>query len=344
MAPAPMNTLVRKILLPVLMLTQLSSPGRALAGWLNRAPSVSLESVQKLFDGRKYEDVIKQLSESNIHKMRRKDIVVAYTLLGGSYQQREQTDKAIGVFQLAVELFPKDINVLSHLAGLLHTVELDDRARPLYERILAIHPNNAAAHLGLAEIERAQGNLEEALEHYGRCLEEWTQNAAVWLAYAQVLAEKQNFNAASAALQESIALQPGSVDSLSTLALFQYLQGLKSQAHETLRSAIAQAPDRGDFLLRHSLWLLEEGDLEASLSQAQRALRLSPQDPLGLWIRGVIALRRYNKATARRDLELAASKHREAPFIARIATAMILKMDWGASGEAPPLLDSREYR
>ncbi|MFX9630925.1 tetratricopeptide repeat protein, partial [Acinetobacter baumannii] len=78
-----------------------------------------------------------------------------FALLGQSYERMGRIEEALRVSQLAQGLYPDDIDILSDLAELLHRSQLDDRARPYYLRVLKIHPNNAMANRGLAEIERS---------------------------------------------------------------------------------------------------------------------------------------------------------------------------------------------
>src|SRR5581483_1961137 len=89
-----------------------------------------------------------------------------YLMLGTSFQRTGQLDKALGVYQVGVKLFPRDLRLLTELGSLLHAAGLEEQAEPLFKKVISIHPNNAAAQLGLAEINHALGFLDVSAEHY----------------------------------------------------------------------------------------------------------------------------------------------------------------------------------
>lgn len=285
-----------------------------------------LEPVQTLFEAKHYDQVILRLQGQSVENLSRQYQPQAYLLLGLSYAREGKIDKALGVLQLTVQLFPGDINALSALADLLHREELDDRAKPLYERVLGIHPNNTNAHLGLAEIEHSQGFLERSIDHYKRCLAVLPKDPAVWRAYAAVLSERLDYAEAIAAIKQSLNLDPADAHSLESLALFQHRDGLFAQADQTLRRAIDATEEKTPFRLERALWLLEANDLDKSSRETQRVLQDSPGNPLGRWILASIALRRGEREVAIQNLRSAASNDVQFPFIASTAQAMLERL------------------
>jgi tetratricopeptide (TPR) repeat protein len=313
------ETFMKRMFFPVIILILCAAAVRA-APMLRQNP---LEAVQTLFEAKNYDQVILRLQSQGIENISQQYQPQAYLLLGLSYARQGKFDKALGVLQLAVQLFPGDINALSALADLLHHEELDDQAGPLYERVLRIHPNNANAQLGLAEIAHSQGFLERSIDHYEHCLIEWSKDPTVWRAYAVVLSERLDYPKAIAAIKRSLNLDPNNAQSLESLALFQHREGLYSQADQTLRQAITVSENKTPFRLERALWFLEENDLDGSLRETQRALQDSPENPLGHWIRASIALRREEREVAVQNLRLAASSGMQFPFIAATSQAML---------------------
>ncbi|MEI8191667.1 MAG: tetratricopeptide repeat protein [candidate division NC10 bacterium] len=235
---------------------------------------------------------------------------------------------ALATYQLAEGFYPKDINILSDLAYLLHRVELDDRARPFYERVLKIHPNNAAAHMGLGEILYKQGLLESAQRHFESALVEWKSNETIWREYAQVLGERRDWGGAIRAIQRALALQENA-SSMEALAVFQRHIGAPA-GYATLRRACDLTGKSGkaaDIKLRLGLWLLEDGRLDESLQEAQAVLSERPEEPLALWLMASVKLRQGRLDEARRDLASAAQAGRSSQFVARTAAAMLRQME-----------------
>ena len=131
------------------------------ASWRTAGPS-KLDEAQKLFAAGRFRDAAARLNDEAFQQLGSRDAPRAYELLGQSQERLGKPDAALRTYQTGVALFPKDLNLLTELGYLLHHAALDDQARPIYERILAIHPNNAAAHLGLGETERTLGFFDRA--------------------------------------------------------------------------------------------------------------------------------------------------------------------------------------
>ncbi|MFH1726140.1 MAG: tetratricopeptide repeat protein [Elusimicrobiota bacterium] len=286
-----------------------------------------LELQRELLTAGEYETVIAQLSAASIRELPRRRRAEAYDLLGESYVRLGDLSHALQTYQLAEGLFPKDINILSGLANLLHRSDLDDRARPLYERVLEIHPNNANANLGLAEIRRRQGFLARSQEHYEKALGEkgWDRNPGIWRDYAEVLADRQSFKRATEAVHKSLELRYD-VDSLLSLARFQRRQGLRAEAYAKLSEAIREAPEHHDLRLQNALWLLEDARWEDAGAIADAVLDGEPSHALARWVRASIRLRLGDTKGARADLAVAAGAARRHPFIAETSRAMLREL------------------
>lgn len=282
----------------------------------------ALDGIERLFASGLYEDVSISLEGNLIQKIRKGRRARAYELLGLSYEMQGRLDRALAVYQLAEGLYPENLVILNRLARLLHRIELDVRARPVYERLLRIHPNNADGNLGLAEILRGQGLLEASARHYRKALKEFDKDPAVWRDYAEVLADRQDFVEATKAIQRSLELR-FDVDSLLDLALFERRQGQRAQSMKTLRNAAAGAPQRSDLKLRLALWMIEDGDHDGALEAAGSVLRDVPGHPLARWTRARVHIARGRPEEARRDLEAAAQAERTSPFIASAAKALL---------------------
>jgi len=279
-----------------------------------------LEAVEALFEAQDHAGVIQALSGERIREFPRKARPRAYDLLGLSLQRNGDASRALQVFQLAEGVYPKDLNILTDLASLLQASGLDDRARPYYERVLRIHPNNARSHLGLAKIHRNQGYLALAEEHYERCLREWHMHAFIWREYGRVLADERKLGRAAEAARKALAIERAP-DSLLLLASVDRAQGRRDESYSSLAEAAALEPRRTDLPLQRALWLLEDGRLDEAKSVASAVLKTAPAEPLAHWVRGSVALRRGFKMEAK--MELAAAAAQEGTFISRAAKTML---------------------
>lgn len=305
--------------------------GVLLAGWCGCALAPrggdSLAEARGWFAAGEYSKVAERFAGDAIRKLPRSRRAEAYDLLGQSYNRSGRLNDALETLQLAEGLYPKDINILSDLAHILSRAGLHDRARPYYQRVLDIHPNNAAGNMGIAAIYRRQGMLAKSEYHYRKALDEegWDRNPDLWRACAEVLAERQRFEEAAEAIHRALALKRD-VRSLLSLARFHRKRGLMDDAYARIDEAAAAAPEEPGLLLQKALWLLEDGrDAEAE-EIASSVLELEPADALARWTRASALLRSGKLVRARADLIAAAAAERRHPFVARAARAMLREL------------------
>jgi len=275
----------------------------------------------------KHVSVIAALSGNSISELPRFARSRGYLLLGQSLRLNGELGRALEVFQLAAGLYPRNLNLLTELATVLHRSGLDERALPHYRRILKIHPNNAVSNHGIAEIFRSQGNLTSARMHYERALSEdgWDKNPLIWKDYGLVLTELRKFDKAAEALERSVSLND-TPDSLLALARVERMRGNAEQSRTHVAAAILRDPAREDALLQRGLWELEDSDLNAALATAQLVLSGDGDHALARWLRASIHLRRGEREQASADLVVASAASREHPFIAKTARAMLERL------------------
>lgn len=311
-----------------LALAALLSAAPASAGLFASRLSDPLEGPKKLFDAGKYAEVIAKLSPEAMQRLRGGDLKNAYLYLAESHEKTGRLEKAIGVYQLAATLYPRDAEVLTRLASLLHQAGLEEQAEPLYQKILKLKPDSAAAHLGLAEIDHSLGFLDRSAQHYEKTLEAMETAAAVWRDYAQVLLERRDLKTAELAIQRSLSLGPDD-DSAVLLAFIQRAQSRLDEALQTLEAVLAQAPKRTELTLTRALWLIEAGRHAPALAAVESVLKETPDDPLARWIRARLHLKADRANLALRDLEAAAAASRRAPFVAEAASALLAQLKAG---------------
>ncbi|MCX5787642.1 MAG: tetratricopeptide repeat protein [Elusimicrobia bacterium] len=288
---------------------------------LRTGSSPVLGDAQRLYAAGRFREAAARLSDEQLQRLGDRDARLAYEVLGQSQERLGKPDAALRTYQTGVELFPKDLNLLTDLGNLLHHAGLDDQARPVYERILAIHPNNAAAHLGLAETDSKLGFLDRAAVHYEATLKTLGDQAGLWRDYAEVLAQSRKPDQALEAVDRSLALSPEPLSWLLQARLLWRL-GRAPDAFAALARAEEEGGPRTVLALQRGLWRLESGNLDAANGDAAVALRLEPAEPLAFWLRASVALRRGRKDAARKDLERAA-RQSSSPFVAAAAEAML---------------------
>jgi len=290
--------------------------------WAPRS-AVSLAQEESWLEAGEYLKVLESLPLQRIDRIPRRLRTRAYTLLGRSQERLGRYDQALLTLQFAEGLFPKNLEILCDLAGILHRVGLDDRARPYYLRALKIHPNNAVSNVGVAEIYQKQGLLAKAQLHFEKAMleEGWGRDAGLLRSYSEVLAERGDLAGAMKAIHSAMATRSTAEDRI-VLARIQRRLGAGEDGYGQLDLAVVEAPERQDFRLQKSLWLLEDGRDEEALAVVAPVLAQDPSDGVGLWVRGSVFLRRGDIARARADFAAGAESHRDL-FAAAVCRSML---------------------
>lgn len=306
-----------------LLVALLASPADAAWRLPWREPAEGLiRPVQALHDQNRPNEVVASLQPDFIQRLRGKDLRQAYVLLGENLDRLGRTDDAIGVYQLGVKLFPDNVDLLTRQAGLLHRSGLDAQAKPLLLKALKKEPRHAGAHLGLAEIYRAQSFLDQSATHYEAALEERPDSAAIWGEYSEVLLASRDHRTADLALRRAVELASADPQPRILLAFALREQGDLTAAIARIDEALALG---AGFETRRAkaLWLIEAERRAEAVKEAELVLKASPGDAAALWVRARAHLADGRKAEARRDLAALEAAAPKDGFAARAARALI---------------------
>ena len=306
----------------LLLIALLAAAAPARAWRLFGEPSDGkVRPVQELNDAGKPREVLAALTPQFIQTLRGTDLRQAYVLMGDSHAILGRADEAVSDYQLGVALFPKNVDLLVRLALILHRQGLDDEAKPLFLRALAIEPKHGNAHQGLAEIDRGLGFLDRSAGHYEIALNAFDGSASLWRDYAEVLLALREFKTADLALRKALQLEPKSPDARILLAFARRAQGDYDEAVAGLDEALALGADVGARRAK-ALFLLENGRGDQALAEAEKVLSEVPGDGAALWVRARVRLARGDESAALLDLEKVKPADGRNVFAARAAKAL----------------------
>jgi tetratricopeptide (TPR) repeat protein len=260
-----------------------------------------IRPVQRLNDERKPAEVLARLTPEFIQTLRGTDLRQAYVLLGDNHVALGRLSEALGDYQLGVSLFPKNVDLLTRLAALLHTSGLDEQAKPLFQTALKYEPRHWGAHLGLAEIDHRFGFFDRSADHYEVALDVLGKQANVWRDYAEVLLALHETATAELALRKAIDLEPKNADAYVLLAFSRRATGDLAGAIEQLDAARAHGAGAGARRAK-ALYLLEAGRIPEAGAEASAILAEDPADAAALWVRARVLLAAGDAAGARRAL------------------------------------------
>lgn len=287
---------------PLLLLSMLllASPARA---WrmFGEASDKKIRPVQELSDARKHAEVVAALTPDFLQTLRGTDLRQAYVLMGDNLDLLGRVDEALGYYQLGVKLFPKNVDLLTRQADLLHRTGLDEQARVFYLRALVYEPKHFGAQLGLAEIDRRSGFLDRSASHYEIALETLDGRADVWRSYAETLLAQRDWTTADPAIARSIALDPENPAGYVLTAFARRAQDDAAGAIAALEKALALGAGVGARRAK-ALWLLEANRSGEALAESDLVLQESPDDAAALWVRARARLAAGRDADALAEL------------------------------------------
>jgi len=281
------------------LLLLLAGPVRAWRLW-GEPSDGKIRPVQALADEHKSAEVLAALTPEFMQTLRGTDLRQAYILKGDGLYALRRVDEALGVYQLGVGLFPKNVDLLTRQGDLLHRTGLDEQARVFYLRALAFEPRHSGAHLGLAEIDRRLGFFDRSASHYEAALESLEKRADVWRSYAETLLAQRDWITGNLAIARAISLEPQNADGHILTGLARRAQGDMEGALAALDEAQARGAGVGARRAK-ALWLVEAGKPAAALIQAESVLKEAPGDGAALWasVRAFLALGRDAEAEER---------------------------------------------
>jgi tetratricopeptide (TPR) repeat protein len=155
--------------------------------------------------------------------------------------------------------------------------EWSEEEADCYRYAIKSRPDYAEAHVNLAVVLRARGDLAGAGLHYREALRVRPENPEAHYNYAMLLSGRGNAKAAGEHLEEALRLRPDYGDARHAYANLLTARG-DQRAAEHYEEALRLRPDDASTHVDYAILLERRGDLEAATRHYQTALRILP-DP-----------------------------------------------------------------
>lgn len=291
-------------------------------GFPFRKPPQAYTQARADFENKLYKDVIKNLTPDVMLTLKRRHLKKAYAYLGISHEKTGRLDMALSVYQLGVNLYPRDITLRTRLGRLYQYVDMHAQALPHFKRSLKLAPKNTEAHLGLAEIYHALGFLGRSADHYEIALETLKEDGRIWRDYTEVLLEQHEIKTAELSILKALEFSPKDKQARLLQALILREQGKDDDALLILSGLSLAKEGPEPMRLIEALWLLEAKRYKEAKTITSAVITDWPSQPLARWIRARANLQLGKKRAAVKDLEVAAAS-RESAFVAEVSTALL---------------------
>ena len=151
-----------------------------------------------------------------------------------------------------------------------------EEATATFESLLASHPGHAGAHMLLAGVALAKGQIRKATEHLKRAAATIPDDAALVAQIAQGLSRLGEVNAARACLRHPAVDRAQTGPVLTALGHIYQGLGLNPEALQLMDRARATGYDNPDFRYFRALQLQFNGRLDEAEAEMESCLRLGP--------------------------------------------------------------------
>ncbi len=174
-----------------------------------------------------------------------------YEMLGNSYLDYDEPEKAIQAYKKAVELSNAEPDMLFALANAYDESGAEDLAIKIYRELIAKAPLGPEVDANLAQIYLEQGRTTDAEKVIKSGLQRFPDSEMLVGEYGVLLAVSGKYEEAIPWLKRALDKQPGNGKILYDLAAVHALSGNHKEALECLESAVQKRRIEPD-LLQHA--------------------------------------------------------------------------------------------
>jgi tetratricopeptide (TPR) repeat protein len=276
----------------------------------------------KLYDDAKYPESISISKEIIENYSSSKIKAQAYWYLGKSYEELGDFDNALNTYQVAVQLYDKNMELKLALADFYYKVDLLDRAKNQYREILDKDENDFYANIGLAKTYEDLGFLNFSAQHYKKALNSKNAKSTdLKRNYAKVLAKQRKCVPAEEAALSALSDFNSDPDSWFLLSKIRYECGKKQQALSDIEKAYDYSPFRKDIAVTRILWLLSTGKINTARNLMEPLLKQNKNSALVFWTAGLVYSKTGDVKKAKEFFERA-QLGEDTPFISKVSKLM----------------------
>ena len=279
--------------------------------------------ARNLYNQQDYQQAVTKLSQY-IYKagnVKRRE-ARAYRLLGMSYEQLNQLDKALETYLEALEFHPKNVPLLTAAAALYQRTGLTDQSQLLYARALKENPHNLEALAGQAENYRTFGFFSQARAYYDQFFElNPTASPQYRAKYASTFLNQSNFEQAFIHSTMALTAAPKQPDYWLIHAKSAFGLGKWEEALADINTALSLAPQRTDLQLYKIIGLYQTQYYKQAHQLARNFVEENPTSQLG-WLMWALNEWKLNQKNAARTHLRRAENLNPNSFVGQVAAKL----------------------
>jgi protein O-GlcNAc transferase len=186
-------------------------------------------------------------------------------------------DKARPLYEQVLKLAPDEPHALHGLGVLCNDTGEPARAAELLRAAIAVRPDSAVYHNNLGNALRALGEGDAAERAYRDATSRDPDYALAHYNLGALLLDLGSESFARDALERALALHPGLAPAAPALAGLLLRTGRTADAEQCLNSALAAAPERPDLLCELAHLLRREGRIDEAIACLERVVGVAAQ-------------------------------------------------------------------
>lgn len=223
-----------------------------------------------------------------------------YFVLGNAYAALKDYDHALLVYNEALEVLPKDIELNLALANLYYKTELYDKAIDFYNKVLSLDNDNSDAMLGLGRAYLKIGFLSKSRQYFKDYLSQnGNKDSTVYYDYAIANFLSNHQNIALEYAQKAQEIDENNPDIYFLISKIYSTLNDTEKATVNINKALELSNNREDILLTSLLWKSYRKD---TANEAQEKIKQyqkqNPNSQLAVFIEGVSLLTQGQKQKA----------------------------------------------
>ena len=226
-------------------------------------------------------------------------------LIISAYLKAGQISKAINIANKMLEDHPQDPNIMSLNGDLYAASGNQQHARMYFNKALQLQANHPSATIGLARIERKDGNFEKAIELYTSLVESNKGGAIPMLALSELAAQQNRTNDMLYWLEKARNTAPNETRSRIILANYYLRNAQPKKADIYVQEAIKSSPEQTDLLALHGRVLIAQKHYSEALSPLKKLVMKLPDSANARILLGEAFLRQGMAGNAREQLQTA---------------------------------------
>jgi len=212
----------------------------------------------------------------------------AHLLLAQAYYRAQRKDEATKEFmaglsldaQAALPLETKDVDELMQVGNAHASLGQFDEALKVYQAVLALKPDKAAAHTNIGVVYYQAGRLDEAVTELKKALEIDPKDAETEYMLGAAYVQQQKLDDAETAFNQAIALKPELAAAYTGLGNVYLARKNTDKAVSTLQQATKLQPNQAEAWLALGQAYALQGNKAEAAKALNQCLQTSQPGPL----------------------------------------------------------------